>query len=276
MTNKQSLFLGIWQLVKWLWTYHFEKNFITFSYPYATLMKRSYMQENLTKPTLKITTDIAKSPLTITKIYIFGLSNLSVKHIETHVNDLNSWLLFSVNSAVYQLNQWHIYCHSPVSSWNLHVLSAFCRYSGKTVALKHPHTKPWTLIMTFWQASNEPWSLVINLRWFYVEAPLYKYLRDIRQVFVTSPNVFLYTRLPVCNVCAIRTFQMRFLSTFKSQMSVEICFPCVLFMTLGTWKMEADVCCRCSLRACSNCTLITHKPVLCGVSQKRSDRLCSS
>ena len=192
------------------------------------------------------------------------------------VNDLNSWLPFTVNSAVCQLNQWHICCHSSVSSWNLHVLSAFCRYSGKTVGLRHPHIKPWTLIMTFWQVSNEPWSLVINLRWFYVETPLYKYLHDIRQVFVTSPNVFLYTRLPVCNVCAIWTFQMRFLSTFKSQMSVEICFPCVLFMTLGTWKMGVDVWCRCSLRACSNCTLITHKPVLCRVSQKRSDRLCSS
>jgi len=69
---------------------------------------------------------------------------------------------------------------------------------------------------------------------------------------------------------------MRFLSTFKPQMSAEICFPCVLFMTLGTWKIGVDVCCRCSLRARSICTLITHKPVLCGVSQKWTDMLSSS
>lgn len=128
-----------------------------------------------------------------------------MEHIDTHINGLNSGLPFSVNSAVCQLNQSHTRCHFSVSSWNLHVLSAFCRCSGKTVALRHPHTKPWTLIITFWYVSNKPRSLVINLGWFSVEIPLYKYLPDIRQVFVTSPNVFLYTRLPVCNVCAIWT-----------------------------------------------------------------------
>jgi hypothetical protein len=57
----QSLFLDIWQLVKWLWTYHFQKIFIMLSYPCATLMKRSYIQQNLAKPILKITIDIAQS-----------------------------------------------------------------------------------------------------------------------------------------------------------------------------------------------------------------------
>lgn len=69
---------------------------------------------------------------------------------------------------------------------------------------------------------------------------------------------------------------MRFLATLESQMSVEICFPCVLFMTLRTWEMGVDICCRCPPRERTICTPTTRKPVLCGVTQKRSGMSSSS
>lgn len=147
---KQSLFLDIWQLVKWLWTYHFQKKLYYIIIPTCNTNEKIIHTRELNYTHTKDYHWYSPITLTITKICIFGLSNLSVKHIQTHVNDLNSGLPFSVNTAVCQLNQWHICCHSSVSRWNLHVLSALCRHSGKTVVLRHPHTKPWTLIMNFW------------------------------------------------------------------------------------------------------------------------------